>query len=223
MADAYVQSTTATTGGVQGVFASAAYPSNNTAGNFLVCYVRAYSVSTTPIAPPTDTQGNAWVLAYTFRNATVANIMVYFAPDCKGGANTVTVTTGYSAYIRCVMAEYSGVGRGINNGGAFAFQANASSFGTAASSGNITTSATGLLLGLVENDTNGAVVISLGGTWTQRQIIDGLVLADTIVQPAGTYAMTATYASSVLWSCSIMEFNDLAAAAPSGGHQSIVC
>jgi hypothetical protein len=91
--------------------ASMAFPSNNTAGNFIaVCVRGGVSGETFTI---TDSLGN------TYRPAVLLNVTVdtpsgdtlgiYYAENISGGANAVTVSGSASATIRMGIMEYSGI------------------------------------------------------------------------------------------------------------------
>ena len=98
----------------------------------------------------------------------------------------------------------------------------ASGSGTAANSGNITTSnAFDLIVGFCENDTNGSLGVTPGAGWTQRELVDGQSVCDQIVSSTGTYAFSATIAGSVSWGAYILAFQ--AAAAPAPGTGGVVC
>lgn len=124
MAPAFVQKTDGTLfGGTQTFTATQAYGSNNTAGNLLVAVVSWYNVSR--VAPNnvlvtvTDSQGNTW-RSIPGRNGGAGNagaaetLQVWFAVNCKGGANTVTFTFndgsgGGATYGGAFIGEWSGV------------------------------------------------------------------------------------------------------------------
>ena len=91
--------------------AACAFPAPNTAGNCLV----VAALATEPFGGLTvmtiaDSQGNAWT---QLTSPTELNNMlpsVWIAPNCKGGANTVTVTYNYGAVqIMCTIVELTGL------------------------------------------------------------------------------------------------------------------
>jgi len=98
MAIAYVQSAESTTGGT-----TAAYGSNNTLGNFLLCSVQGINSSTVP----TDSRGNTWLFAGGGAGGFVG-YSLYYAMNCKAGANTVT-PAGVFTYGQFSIYEFSGV------------------------------------------------------------------------------------------------------------------
>lgn len=83
-----------------------AFASNNTLGNCLIALVA--SISANDITNVTDSQGNTWLPAGTTAASHLGEI--WYAPNCKAGANTVTlhkagaVNRGFIA-----IAEYSGI------------------------------------------------------------------------------------------------------------------
>lgn len=81
-----------------------AFGSNNTLGNLLVAMVGYASAK--DFVSITDSQGNTWVQA----GADNANANIFYAANCKAGANTVTVNKGgTTARAFLAIAEYSGV------------------------------------------------------------------------------------------------------------------
>src|ERR1700728_4561562 len=137
--------------------ASMAFPSNNTAGNFIaVCVRGGVSGETFTI---TDSLGN------TYRPAVLLNVTVdtpsgdtlgiYYAENISGGANAVTVSGSASATIRMGIMEYSGI---VTTN---SLDATAAAQGVSAlpNSGNAITSLGGDLV-------LGAILSADPGTWT---------------------------------------------------------
>ena len=125
---------------------SAAFGSNNTLGNLLVAIIRNGLISS-------DTQNNTWVAANTY-----TDITMYFAANCKAGANTVS-TSGQAV----VIAEFSGVLA------TSPLDQNNDAQGTSNTylSGSITTTqAAELLIGGVENETANSLTNTPGAGWT---------------------------------------------------------
>ncbi|HVQ34882.1 MAG TPA: hypothetical protein VMT33_02640, partial [Candidatus Bathyarchaeia archaeon] len=85
-----------------------AFPSSNTAGNFIAVAVRAGTLN--QLVTVTDTRGN------TYRRALQANapldgvtLALYYAEAIAGGANTVTVADTLSGgTLRFAIFEYAG-------------------------------------------------------------------------------------------------------------------
>jgi hypothetical protein len=217
MSIAFVQSLQATTGGAQPASLAQAFGSNNVAGNFLVCVVRVYTGGGGIPIVLTDSLGNTWIHAGGFVNAFVAQIDVFYCENCLGGANTLTASLGSGHYIRFAAAEYSGVATSSS----LDVQNSATGTGTAANSGNVTTTnASDLLVGFCENDTNGALSVTPGAGWTQRELVDGESLCDQIVSSTGTYAFSATIGGSVSWGAGILAFK---AGASVGAAKPVIC
>src|SRR6266403_290730 len=105
----FVQGNSATSGGTQTNIVSAAFSSNNAAGNFLVCAVRYFVISIGGgITGVTDSQGNTWVRANgSYQDGASDFVSSWYATNCKAGANTVTFTGGSSsAFPRICIAVY---------------------------------------------------------------------------------------------------------------------
>jgi hypothetical protein len=215
---AFVQSAQAVNGGFLLTSLSKAYTSNNVAGNLLVLVFRNFTGGGFATPAVSDTQGNTWIPVYgAFSNAGSANIAFFYVENCAGGANTVTVTNN-SGFPGFVILEYSGVAASSS----LEAQTHATGSGTAANSGNITTSnAADLLVGFSENETNGGFSVSPGAGWTQRELEDGVSACDQIISSAGTYAFSSTIGGTASWSASIAAFKG---AAPAGASaQPVVC
>lgn len=180
-----------------------AYGSANTAGNMLVA-VFFTGVGSVPTI--SDTQGNTWILGFSqpTNDGGLALLRVWFALNCKGGANTVTAqrnaTAGNSGMI---IAEYSGVNT-------FDKSASAGGNSTAPNSSAVTTTVTNeLILGAFETNAAGltGLVVGTGGAGTQtRQNLQATMgLADNIVSSIGSYSASAT-AGSGGWAAGILTF-----------------
>jgi hypothetical protein len=96
MAIAFVQSAV-NNAGVGGL----AYGSNNAGGNFLLT-IQSSDAGT---GVPSDTQGNTWIKALT---GTHTGIGIYYAMNCKAGANTVTQHSASNPWPFSIY-EFSGV------------------------------------------------------------------------------------------------------------------
>lgn len=90
---------------------TAAYTTNNTAGNLLVCAIGTRSnAGTTTVGSVTDTAGNTWV-AGPVLNGSIYWVALYYVLNAKSGANTVTVNMtalGTANGWRFTVLEYSG-------------------------------------------------------------------------------------------------------------------
>lgn len=209
MAILFVQATQATSGGTQNGSINAAYPSNNTAGNLLICKVRIFD-SNPGILPNTvtDSQTNTWVKAFDYLNSTpggFGTIALWYVENCKAGANTVTMTTSGAHFNRFEMAEYSGIALTSS----LETFTHAAGTGTAVNSGNITTThANDLLIGSSEHDNGGPFVNTANAPWILRAQTDANqdLLCDQIVSVTGTYNFTSTFNSTASWSALIAAF-----------------
>lgn len=101
----HANATTATTGSSTSL--SRAFPSANTAGNLLVVAVSTYSGET--ISPPTDSVNNTYALAVGASRSGNAVAAIYYAANCKGGANTVTAHISAADNVHLHIYEISGM------------------------------------------------------------------------------------------------------------------
>ncbi len=190
-----------------------AFVSNNTAGSLLIATARLTAV--VGAISVSDTQGNTWVSAVQQQNNTAGRWQViFYAKNCKAGANTVTITSAVSqGRIEGVIAEYSGLDTtapldqvaGANSG---------AGTGTVATAGPVTTtSASELLIGAFSNETADGLTFTAGASYTVRDKSNGNeVLEDRIVAATGSYSAPITMSSSVSWTASMATFK----AAPVG-------
>lgn len=99
-------------GNNSGVYASSsstalAFTSNNTAGNLLVAFISGANNSSLTIS---DSQGNTWVNLFTDTTLATTNTQAaWYALNCKGGANTVTVSWTTAEANVLMIAEYGSV------------------------------------------------------------------------------------------------------------------
>src|SRR5690242_17419652 len=143
-----------------------AFSGANTAGNFIAVAIRG-GLSSSQVFTVTDSNGNTYKKAaqigFTISAVTGA---IYYAENVKGGANTVTVSMTVSGPLRFAILEYSGVATANSLDAA----AVATGQGTAASSGNATTTVSGdLLLGTVS--TADAATYTAGTGYTIRDFV----------------------------------------------------
>lgn len=192
------------------VASTVAYLSNNTAGNLLILVGRTNTPASVTVS---DSQSNAWAKAVAQANASTNGIVIWYAPNCKAGANTVTVSGGLG--VELVIAEYSGLATsgvldpGITNSG--------SGSGNPYSGGSITPSKNNvLMIGGVENDTaNGLTDTPTGGFTDRANSLGNVFLADQIVSSLGTYAYGGSYSNpAVTWAAGVVSFLAPIAATP---------
>ena len=176
-------------GSETGVFnISASFPSNNTAGNFLIVTgTAARPAGTITIA---DTAGNTYVPAIGPVSDPAQDVTAYiwYVPNCRGGANTVTLTPTSARPMEIHISEWSG----LSPTSPLDQTAAATGFGTAVSSGSRTTTTNGeLIFGysfVVNNGTPGA-------GFTQIRYVNGDLDEYQIQAAAGSVAATFTQAS----------------------------
>ena len=212
----FVQGNSATSGGTQTNIVSAAFSSNNAAGNFLVCAVRYFVISIGGgITGVTDSQGNTWVRANgSYQDGASDFVSFWYATNCKAGANTVTFTGGSSsAFPRICIAEYNTTlqTEDLNNHAA-------GTTSTSFNSGNISPAVTENLFGFVQNNTADSQTYTPAVGWTFRESPDGnLSYYDQLDAVAGTYAFSGTIGSSVEWNAMIVSFKGAVATGVKNG------
>lgn len=160
-----------------------AFGSNNTAGNLLVafCYIGGAGGGT-PVSV-TDTLGNTWFQA----GGTDINIStIYYCPNCRAGANTVTFTISNTTTRSISVAEYSGqlaahpVSTAVTPNGTFQPSAAIS-----------TPTAGSLILWML--GTNGSPVTwaTFAGCTLESTAVSNCAWADNTSSSAGSNAVTA--------------------------------
>ena len=119
---------------------------------------------------------------------------VYFARNIKAvGSNTVTVSFDRAAtYVDVRVLEYSG----IDTASPLLGSAGASGSGATASSGNLTTTATNVLLVGAGTTTGGFTVAGTGYTTRIITSPDLDIAEDRVVATAGTYSATAAHSGN---------------------------
>jgi hypothetical protein len=90
---------------------SVPFPSDNVAGNLIVAFVRMSTTSQTVVV--TDTVGNNYVAAVSEpQDIDGHQIVIFYASNIRGGANTVTSTfSGTNNHPWLTVYEYSGLSR----------------------------------------------------------------------------------------------------------------
>lgn len=84
-----------------------AFPSANTAGNLLVVAVSTYAGET--INTPTDSLNNTYTQAVTVSQSGNAVAAIYYAPNCKGGPDTVTAHISAGDNMHLHIYEIAGI------------------------------------------------------------------------------------------------------------------
>ncbi|HEX7963148.1 MAG TPA: hypothetical protein VF466_01010, partial [Candidatus Saccharimonadales bacterium] len=198
----HVQSTsTAPVGGATTV--SVAYASNTTAGNMLVAVV-AWDLGTTSSVTCSDSAGNAWTTAVTKLDPTAGGgnndgLVVCYAPNIVGGADTVTATFGASSVSRYLLIhEYSGAAK-VSPVDTTASNVNAGATGTDAVTSTTSPTSQGgdLIFGATYNDTGSATTIAAGTGFTQRLLTGTFIMSEDKLQASpASVAATNTYTAA---------------------------
>jgi hypothetical protein len=182
-----------------------AFSSNNTAGNLLIVQVRSQvgGVNTC-----TDTLGNTYTKFYDNTVSGSSQFMTsFYCLNCRGGANTVTVTEG-TGFIRVAIGEWSGVSAIATVEGPATF---ATGIGATSTTGNVTTTGTDLLIALGQEITsNFASAPTVNNGFTVRVGDAGLndvTIAD-LTAAAGTYNASFTYTGSATWGAGLIAFKN---------------
>jgi hypothetical protein len=188
---------------------SLAFPSNNTAGNWIAVAIRAgHSGQSFTVK---DSKGNAYHQAVQF-NVTVDapngdTQGLFYAENIAGGTNQVTVSDTISGSIlRIAILEYSGVA----SSGSLDATTAAQGMSNAPLSGSITTSANGdLLLGAVL--TGSPENFTAGPGYLIEQSVPAepgtkLIVEDQLQSVSGTVSATASLGAAANWGAAIAAF-----------------
>jgi uncharacterized repeat protein (TIGR01451 family) len=181
---------------------SLAFNANNTAGNFLI--VTGTAARPARNISVSDTLGNIYALALgpVTDVAQDVTIYVWYVPNCKGGANTVTITPTGTSALEIHVSEWSGIAN-INPVEVTAF---GTGTGTAVSSGASTTTSSGDLIfgyGWVFN------TASAGTGFTPLSLINGDLDEYQIQSSSGSVAATFTQSSGT-WAAAMVAFKSQA-------------
>jgi hypothetical protein len=197
--------------------ASCAFGSNNTTGNLLVAVLQD---SNDPAGISlSDTRGNTWVKAISIYNSgSLLSLSIWYVANCAAGANTVSVSGGFSGFQVICVGEWSGVATASPLDKTAVAQGTTGSADSGATA--TTTQADELLIGGMALDSS--QTLTWTGSFTSRaSAINGGsnrqgFLADRIVSSTGAYDATATYTGSSSWMAAIATFK----AASGGGAAS---
>jgi hypothetical protein len=181
-----------------------AFTSNNTVGNLLVC-AGVVNASTLAGLTITDSQGNAWTIALQDNWKSLSTFFMAYAPNCKAGANTVTITQ-LGSLISGAISEYSGVSTTtpLDEAG---FSDSGSGTWTAATSGNVTTRENGELIVAAQGNSTGPASVTLGSGFSNLQDDSGnfVSLESQVQATAGAIAGTFTISASS-GACGVLTF-----------------
>ena len=185
-------------GGASGA-ASLAFASNNTVGSLLICIFRSDIGATV-----SDSKGNSWHAAIAQSNGPVRELGIWYALNCKSGANTVTVTGSGSYFSAQVIAEYSGVA----TASALGTTNSASGSGSGSyNSGTVTSTRSALFIGGVENESANYLTDTPSGGLSDVTNGDGNVfLSELIATGSSTNSAKGTLSASVNWAAGVAIF-----------------
>lgn len=179
-----------------GTTASLAFASNNTVGSLLICIFRSDIGATV-----SDSKGNSWHAAIAQSNGTIRELGIWYALNCKSGANTVTVT---GAFLVQVIAEYSGVATASALG-----TTNSATGGVSASynSGTVTSTRSALFIGGVENESANSITDTpSGGLSDVTSAFGNVFLSELIATGSSTNSAKGTLSASVNWAAGVAIF-----------------
>src|SRR5438132_3699198 len=187
---------------------SLAFPSNNTAGNWIAVAIRAGHSG--QLFTVKDSNGNAYHQAVQFNVTTDApngdTLGVFYAENIAGGANQVTVSNTISGTMRVAVLEYSGVASANSLDAAAVAQGT----GSAPNSGNITTSANGdLLLGAVLTGNGENFTAGTGYLIEERVPAEPgtkLIVEDQVQSASGTVSAGVSLGAADSWGAAIAAF-----------------
>src|SRR6266404_961940 len=194
-----------------------AFPSSNTAGNFIAVVIRAGK--TGQLFTITDSRQNTYRQAVQF-NVTIDvpngdTLGIFYAENIAGGANTITVSDTILGTLRFAILEYSGVAPANSlDGTAAAAQ------GTNASpnSGNLTTTASGdLLLGAIMTGNPASFTAGTGfriEDFVPAEPNTKLVSEDQLQTVIGPASAMATLGASDPWGAALAAFKSATGSPP---------
>jgi phosphatidylinositol-3-phosphatase len=197
----------------------ASFPANTTAGDLIIV---AVSWDTSGGAQPkvSDSQGNSYSVATNGNNTTLQQgLAIFYAPNIKGGADTVTLSPSVSAsYLRLNILEYGGVAAtNPVDGTAQNIDPKGTSAPNGVTSGNgVTTLSGDLIFGAVMGDSGNNTTITAGTGATQRVVadngaVDPLASEDLIQTSAGSVAATFTFSMAGSYQAQMVAFKPAAA------------
>ena len=185
--------------------ATLAFPSGNTAGNWIGVCIRAGAVNETFTV--TDSNGNTYHKAIQFNETGNGNTLgIFYAENIKGGANTIQVSGTVAATLRLAILEYSGV---VTSG---SLDVIATAQGNSASpySGNaVTTSVGDLLLGAIMTSDPATFTAGSGYNIEERVPTEPntkLIAEDQIQANSGAASASASLGAADFWAAGLAAF-----------------
>jgi methionine-rich copper-binding protein CopC len=196
---------------------SAAFAGANTAGNLILAFVRMST--TTQTVTVSDTAGNSYSQAASqVQSGDGHQIHLFYAPNVKAGANTVTATfSGTNTHPWLSVYEYSGLSTANPLDKTAAAQGSSSTPSSGATAA--TSSANELLFSGLGLPSGSSTTVTAGSTYTlmQQDASSGGSRAATqgaTASAAGAYAGSFTLSASAAWSAVVATFSTSANAAP---------
>jgi hypothetical protein len=198
----HVQSNAATGSGTS---LAAAYAGDNTEGNLLI----AACIGTADPSGVSDTAGNTWVSCGPATTITTDAVEIFYAANCLGGPNTVTMTAASSTMALGVL-EYSGLalasvfGRVVNNTACST---------TANTNPLLAGTLDRLLVTVMAVENMAGLPVAPGTNFTERlELATGtngpaaLHVQERIITTGGSYSGAATLPSSTNWVMQMASF-----------------
>ncbi|HUA60037.1 MAG TPA: putative Ig domain-containing protein, partial [Verrucomicrobiae bacterium] len=181
-----------------------AFSAKTAAGDLILV---SFDFNTTTPSSITDSQGNTFTeVGSQLTTPAGARSRVYYAPNIKGGADTITIKlAAKSSFLEVYLTEYSGV----NKTSPIDVQAGASGSAGAVSSGSATTTATGdMIYGYCVGD----YACTAGSGFTARSTLDSNLIEDQTAGSPGSYAATGSANNG--WTMQMVALRPASAAAP---------
>jgi hypothetical protein len=175
--------------------ATAAFGSNNVAGNMLLVVAFSWNSTGGAATSVSDTAGNTWSSSNKFSTGVLASgncIDFWWVPSCLGAGNTVTVNYGATVFISVVCLEYSGFGGAVNldasgSGNAVASPA-ANALGTSAPAGDL------IVWGWNDQNSGGAYSLASGTLRADAASNMTTAVGENLSGASGTNSNTLTSA-----------------------------
>ena len=186
--------------------ASLAFPSANTAGNWIGVCIRGGN-SSSQVFTVTDSKGNTYRQAKQIGfTASAVTLAIYYAENILSGANTVTVSMTVSGPLRFDILEYSG----LATSSSLDVTAGVTGTSTSPNSGNATTTANGdLLLGAIA--TTNSATFTVGTGYSADDFVPAepntkLLAEDQAQAAAGAASASASIDATDTWGAVLAAF-----------------